>query len=252
MDAIFKALADPSRRALLDALREEDGQTQSELEARVEMTRFGVAKHLGVLEAAGLVTRVRRGRFVHHYLNAAPLAEAFVPWIAPYAAPAAALLNLKARLENPMDHPTDPKPDFVLSTYIRCTQDALWDALTDADAVPNYDFLGQTAERRGDALVYHAPDGSETLVCTEIEATPKSRLVTTFEPRWEDAAPSRVIYLIEVEGDYCRLTVEHHGLTHPAEGGTADGWARTLAGLKTWLETGQPAQFGGPELWSTS
>ena len=130
MDSVFRALADPSRRALLDALRGRDGQTLSELEARLEMSRFGVAKHLKALEAAGLVTRVRRGRFTHHYLNAAALAEALGRWIEPYrVAPAVgAMLGLKARLEGQMDD----RPAFVMSTYIRCTQDALWDALTDA------------------------------------------------------------------------------------------------------------------------
>lgn len=110
MDAIFKALADSSPRALLDALREADGQTQGELEARLDLTRFGVAKHLSTLEAAGLPTRVKGGRFVHHYLNAVSLAEALAAWVAPYAAPAAALLDLKFRLGNPMVSPSPTSP----------------------------------------------------------------------------------------------------------------------------------------------
>lgn len=248
MDSIFKALADPSRRALLDALRERDGQTLSELEARLDMSRFGVAKHLKLLEAAALVTRVKRGRFTHHYLNAVPLAEALGRWIEPYkVAPAVgAMLGLKARLEAPVD----PKPDFVLTTYIRCTQDALWRALTDADAFANYDFLGQTAERQGDRVIYRTPDGTVTLHAREVEVTPKTRLVTTFEPKWEPGAKaSRVAYEIAPEGGHCRLTVTHSELHHDHAEGTADGWYRTMAGLKTWLETGRPATFGGDHLW---
>ncbi|MEM7489814.1 MAG: SRPBCC domain-containing protein [Pseudomonadota bacterium] len=248
MDSVFKALADPSRRDLLDALRQRDGQTLSQLEAASPLSRFGVAKHLGVLEAAGLVTRVKRGRFTHHYLNAVPLAEALGRWIEPYrVAPAVrGVLDLKARLEAPMD----TKPDFVLSTYIRCSQDALWRALTDADAVAKYDFLGQTAERQGDLLVYKTPDGTVTLHTREVELHPKTRIVTTFEPKWEpDAETSRVTYDIATEGDYCKLTVTHSDLRHDPDGGTADGWHRTLAGLKTWLETGKPANFGGDHLW---
>lgn len=142
------------------------------------------------------------------------------------------------------------KPDLRMQTFIRCSQDALWDALTDADAVRHYDFLGQTAERRGATLVYLAPDGTETLHAREVESQPKTRLVTTFEPKWEPhARTSHVIYLIEPEGDFCKLTVEHHGLAHDPDGGTSDGWARTLAGLKTWLESGEPANFGGDHLW---
>ena len=248
MDSIFKALADPSRRALLDALRARDGQTQGELEGHLAMTRFGVAKHLRVLEGAGLVTRIKRGREVHHYLNAAAIAEALGRWIEPYkVAPAVgAMLGLKARLEAQMSD----KPDFVLTTYIRCTQDALWDALTNAEACANYDFLGQTAERRGDTLIYRTPDGTVTLHAREIEVTPKTRLVTTFEPKWEpDAKASRIAYEIAPEGDHCKLTVTHSELQHDYREGTADGWYRSMAGLKTWLETGAPATFGGDHLW---
>ena len=248
MESVFKALADPTRRDLLDALRREDGQTLSQLEAALPISRFGVAKHLKALEAAGLVTRVKRGRFTHHYLNAVPIAEALSRWIEPYrVAPAVrGVLDLKARLEGKMEE----KPVFVMSTFIRCTQDALWDALRSAEAVPNYDFLGQTAERRGDTLVYLAPDGTETLHTQEIEVDPKTRLVTTFEPKWEpDARASRVTYEIEPEGAFCKLTVTHSDLQHDPAGGTADGWQRTLAGLKSWLESGEAANFGGTHLW---
>lgn len=84
MNSIFKALADPSRRALLDALRRHDGQTLSELQEGLPLSRFGVAKHLGILEDAGLVTRVKRGRFTYHSLNAEPLTETLARWIEPY------------------------------------------------------------------------------------------------------------------------------------------------------------------------
>jgi DNA-binding transcriptional ArsR family regulator/uncharacterized protein YndB with AHSA1/START domain len=251
MDAIFKALADPARLALMDSLRSRDGQTLSELEAQLDMTRFGVMKHLKVLEDAHLIVTRRKGRFKHHYLNAVPLQEAIDRFIDPYRAkPAArAIIDLKSRLEGTGPMP-DTKPDYVLSTYIRCTPEALFEALRSAEAVPNYDFLGQVAERRGDTLVYSTPDGTETLHARELEVVPTTRLVTSFEPKWEPGAKtSTVVYTIEAEGDFCRLTVEHHGLANDPSGGTADGWERTVAGLKTWLETGQPANFGGDHLW---
>lgn len=247
MDAIFKALNDPARRALLDSLRARDGQTLTELETQFAMSRFGVMKHLAVLEEANLVVTRRSGRFKHHYLNAVPLQEVIDRWIEPLLArPAArALIDLKSRLENPMT-----KPVFVTSTFIRCTPEALWHALTDAEAFHHYDFLGQTAERQGDRTIYKMPDGTVTLHTREIEAEPGRRLVTTFEPKWDDVTtPSRVVYLIEQEGDFCKLTVEHHDLNHDPAGGTADGWQRSLAGLKTWLETGKDANFGGTYLW---
>ncbi len=244
MDALFKALNDPTRRALLDALRHEDGQTSQQLEARCAMTRFGVMKHLGVLEAAGLVVTVRRGRYKHHYLNAAPLQEVIDRWIEPLLArPAAhALLDLKRNLEGQ----TMPKPDFVMQTFIRCTQDALWDALTDPAQMEAYHFLARRAVREGDTVSLHFGDGSLMLRSREIAVEPKTRIETTFEPQWDGGgAPSRTVYRIDVEGAHCRLTVEHYGLTYPVVPGegVADGWARWAAGLKTWLETGESARF---------
>lgn len=250
MDAIFKALADPSRRALLDALRDQDGQTQTELEARVEMTRFGLAKHLGVLEAAGLVTRLRRGRFVHHYLNAAPLAEALVPWIAPYAAPTAALLDLKSKLETPME---DPKPDFVLNTYIRCTQDALWEALTDPDQMARYHFLASRVEREGGIADgthrYYAGD-RQVFTGRTLRLDPKTLIEATFELTGEGMPPpSRTVFRIVPEGAACKLVVEHYDLANPVVPGeaTADGWMRWASALKTYLETGEAERFVPPE-----
>jgi hypothetical protein len=141
------------------------------------------------------------------------------------------------------------KPNYILQTYIRCSQDALWAALRDADAVVHYDFIGQTATRADDTLTYFAPDGSTTLRAREIEVTPQTRLVTTFEPQWApDLATSRIAYDIEVFEDYCRLTVTHEDILPEDREEVADGWARSMAGLKTWLETGKPANFGGPEL----
>ena len=100
IDDVFKALADPTRRRLLDELFERDGQTLSALEQRLPMTRFGVAKHLGVLEAAGLVTTRRRGREKLHFLNPVPIREVHDRWVSKYAKPwAAALTGLKRDLE---------------------------------------------------------------------------------------------------------------------------------------------------------
>lgn len=241
MDSVFKALADPSRRALLDALREEDGQTLSELEAGLAMSRFGVAKHLKALEQAGLMNRVKRGRFTHHYLNAVPLAEALSRWIEPYrVAPAVrGVLDLKARLETPMDD----RPDFVMSTYIRCTQDALWDALTDADTLAAYNPFCDQVARRDDRLEYRS-GGSEVLVCRETRLDPKTRIESVFEPRWgEDLGASRFVYLIAPQGMHCKLTLEHYDLPVDQRDGVADGWARWMSGLKTFLETGEAERF---------
>ncbi|MEO1734051.1 MAG: helix-turn-helix domain-containing protein [Pseudomonadota bacterium] len=243
MDTIFKALADPARRILLDSLRAKDGQTLQDLQAHLDMTRFGVMKHLGVLEDAGLIVTRKSGRFKHHYLNALPLQEAIDRWIDPYRVkPAArAVLDLKSKLEGSLT--MTETPDFMMQTYIRCTQDALWDALTDPAAHAAYNFMASNVERDGDRLVYYTADGSTMLVCRETQLDPKSRIASTFEPMWAPDVPaSRVVYLLAAQGDFCQLTVEHYDLP-PENAGVQDGWHRTMAGLKSWLETGTPTKF---------
>lgn len=248
MDKIFKALTDPTRRAILDRLREKDGQSLSELEEGVQMTRFGVMKHLRVLEEAGLIVTVKKGRFKFHYLNALPLQEAIDRWIEPLLSkPAArAVIGLKAKLEGGTAMPETTKPDFVMQTYIRCTQDALWDALHSAEVVAEFHFLATSAAMKGDVMESYAPDGSILLRERVTEEDPKSRMVTGFTPGWlPDAPESKVIYLIDAEPGHCKLTIEHYGLT-PGLEGVADGWHRWAGGLKTWLETGQEVHFAMP------
>ncbi len=141
------------------------------------------------------------------------------------------------------------KPKFMMQTYIRCTQDALWDALTDESVYQHYDFLQQTAKREDDKVTFMMPDGTVTLHARDIEVTPKSKLVTSFEPTWApDEPPSQITYEITVEGDFCCLTVLHENLANDPSDGTGDGWYRSMAGLKTYLETGTPAHFGGAYL----
>jgi DNA-binding transcriptional ArsR family regulator len=99
-DRVFKALADPTRRHLLDRLFDADGRTLGELEQGLEMTRFGVMKHLRVLEDAGLVVARRSGREKHHFLNPVPIRLIHDRWIDKYTEGAvSALLELKTRLE---------------------------------------------------------------------------------------------------------------------------------------------------------
>jgi DNA-binding transcriptional ArsR family regulator len=100
MDEVFRALADPTRRALLDELFREDGQSLRALEGRFEMTRFGVMKHLRLLEEAGLVVTRRRGREKLHFLNPVPIRLIHDRWVSKYAEPwVSALTGLKSQLE---------------------------------------------------------------------------------------------------------------------------------------------------------
>src|SRR5438105_12570185 len=133
MDAVFRALADPSRRILLDELFEHDGRPLRELEARLPMTRFGVMKHLKVLEEANLVVTRKRGREKLHFLNPVPIRLVYDRWVSKYAEPwAATLSGLKNRLEKDMEK--------VFEIYIKTTPERLWEAITDGEIRSKYSF----------------------------------------------------------------------------------------------------------------
>src|SRR5512140_984376 len=133
MDPVFKALADPTRRSLLDELFRDDGQTLSALEGRFSMSRFGVMRHLRLLEEAGLIVTRRRGREKLHFLNPVPIRLVHDRWVSKYAEPwAAALSDLKQRLETPMEK--------VFEIYIRTTPERLWQAITDPELRAKYNF----------------------------------------------------------------------------------------------------------------
>ena len=134
MDDVFKALADPTRRSLLDELFKQDGQTLSALEERLPMTRFGVMKHLKLLEEAGLIATRRRGREKLHFLNPVPIRLVHDRWVSKYAAPwAAALSDLKQELE-------DRKMEKIFEIYIKTTPERLWQAITDTEMRRKYNF----------------------------------------------------------------------------------------------------------------
>src|SRR6266550_1074576 len=133
MDEVFKALSDPTRRALLDQLFKRDGQSLSALEERLPMSRFGVMKHLRVLEEANLVVTRRRGREKLHFLNPVPIRLVYERWVSKYAEPwAAALSGLKTELEATMEK--------VFEIYIRTTPERLWEAITDGEIRSKYQF----------------------------------------------------------------------------------------------------------------
>ena len=245
MDSLFKALADPTRRRLLDSLRATPGQSLQDLQGQMEMSRFGVMKHLGVLEDAHLIVTHKKGRFKYHYLNALPLQETIDRWIEPLLEkPAArAVLDLKSKLEGP---PEMTKPDYMMETYIDCTEDALWDALTDPAHMTAYHFAADRVELEGDTYVFYMPDGSVMMKCRTLSETPKTRIEATFEPDMTGKVPaSKQVFILAREGDYMKLTIEHYNLHFPVVPGqgVADGWPRWAAGLKSYLETGKVVKF---------
>jgi uncharacterized protein YndB with AHSA1/START domain len=239
MDAVFRALADPTRRSLLDELFKSDGQTLSALEERLPMTRFGVMKHLKVLEEAGLVTTKRRGREKHHFLNPVPIRLVHDRWVSKYAEPwAAALSGLKTRLEERMEK--------VFEIYIKTTPDRLWEAITNSDLRQQYNFgVGISSDWQPGSRYesVHAGAGVAIAEGENLEVDPPRRLVQSFNALWSDdvksEGTSRVTWEIEQVADSCRLTVTHDQLREGANEELYGGWPMILSGLKTLLETGE-------------
>jgi uncharacterized protein YndB with AHSA1/START domain len=240
MDEVFRALADPTRRSLLDELFKEDGQTLTALEQRLPMTRFGVMKHLKVLEEAGLVVTRRRGREKLHFLNAVPIRLVHDRWVSKYAEPwAATLSGIKHKLE-------DRTMEKVFEIYIKTTPDQLWEAITNSEMRQKYTFGVGVDSDWTPGSHYEAVHPGAGIAISEgenLEVDPPRRLVQSFNALWGDdvksEGTSRVTWEIEPVGDSCRLTVVHDQLREGANDQLYGGWPMILSGLKTLLETGE-------------
>ena len=239
VEPVFKALADPTRRALLDELFRQDGQMLGALAGRFAMTRVGVAKHLRLLEDAGLVTAQRRGREKLHYLNPVPIRQVHDRWVSKYTeAWAAGLVDLKRDLEASMEK--------VFEIYIRTSAERLWQAITDPEVRARYQFGARVESDWTPGSSYRVThDGTPAPLIEgeNLEIDPPHRLVQSYHAVWDEEVAaegtSRVTWEIEPVGDSCRLTVTHDQLPADADEHLYGGWPMILSGLKTWLETGQ-------------
>jgi uncharacterized protein YndB with AHSA1/START domain len=250
MDAVFKALADPTRRGLLDELRREDGQTLSALEARLPMTRFGVMKHLRVLEDAGLVVTKRRGREKLHFLNPVPIRLIHDRWVSLYTEPwAATLTGLKRTIE-------EQTMEKVFEIYIKTTPERLWQAITDPQMRSRYTFgVGvQSDWTPGSSYEAAHPAGGLLMSGENLEVDPPRKLVQSFEAKWSEdvtaEGTSRVTWEIEPVEDSCRLRVIHDQLHEGANEEIYGGWPMILSGLKTLLETGEDLTTPGSLMYA--
>ena len=249
MDEVFRALADPTRRSLLDELFREDGQTLRALAADYPMTRIGVMKHLQVLEDARLVVTRRRGREKLHFLNPIPIRLVHDRWVSKYAAPwAAALSDIKQQLE-------DRTMEKVFEIYIKTTPERLWQAITDPDLRAKYTFGMRVKSdfTNGSRFEGHGPNGLLT-EGENLEVDPPRRLVQSFNALWSDevkaVGTSRVTWDIEQVEDSCRLLVIHDQLPEDAHGEVYGGWPMILSGLKTLLETGEQLTTPGSLMYA--
>ena len=251
MDAVFKALADPSRRTLLDRLADRDGQTLTELEAHLpDLTRFGVMNHVRVLEEAGLVTTRKVGRFKHHYLNPVPIQLLADRWISRYASPwMRAIATVKHTAEQVIEEKTmSDKPSHVYTVLIKATPELVWQAITDPAYTREYFFASSVHSdwTVGAKVSYAYDDGTVALDGEVLEVDRPHRLVTTFNAVWDDETradpPSRVTWELEPMGEATKLTVTHDGFHAQTAtyGQVVGGVPVILSGLKTLLETGSP------------
>jgi uncharacterized protein YndB with AHSA1/START domain/DNA-binding transcriptional ArsR family regulator len=241
-DKVFKALADPTRRYVLDQLRRNNGQTLGELCQHLDMARQSATQHIDILQRANLVTTLRRGRERLHYLNPVPIYELQERWIGKFEPPRLrALAAIRRRAEEP---DMADRPTFVYVTYIESTPEKVWHALTDADLTADYWGHSNVSDwQRGSRWEHRRTDGSgiSDVVGTVVETDPPRRLVITFGGPGEDTAaePSQVAFDIEAHEDIVRLTVTHENLADQAEYDAASaGWPAVLANLKSLLETG--------------
>ena len=246
-DAVFKALADTGRRALLDALLRQDGQTLGALEALLPMTRFGVMKHLKVLEAAGLVVTRRRGREKLHFLNAVPVRLLYERWVSKYSGVWTAVLSeLKVQPEKTMEK--------VCEIYIKTTPERLWQAITDTEQRKKYNFGAIVTSDFTPGSRYQGVGGESVILEGEnLEVDPPRRLVQSYRALWNDEVrregTSRVTWEISPVGDSCLLRVIHDQLRDGANNQLYGGWPMLLSGLKTLLETGELLDTPGSLRW---
>jgi DNA-binding transcriptional ArsR family regulator/uncharacterized protein YndB with AHSA1/START domain len=253
---VFKALADASRRQLLDRLNARNGQSLRELSEGLSMARQSVSKHLAILEEANLVTTIRQGRQKLHYLNSVPINEIAERWINRYdQGRVRALSDLKHVLENT---PMDPL-QFVYTTYIQTTPERLWQALTDPTFTRRWwQTTFETDWQIGSAMIWDnhgiVISDPEQIV---LESDPYRRLAYTwhtFTPEFEGRLESetlaklaaerrsRVAFDIEPAGDSVKLTVVHDDFEPGSTAATMvrNGWPIFISSLKTLLETGEP------------
>ena len=253
-EAVFRALADPSRRRLLDLLFERDGRTLTALESQLPMTRFGVMKHLRVLEEARLITTRKQGRERLHYLNPVPIQLISDRWMTKYSAlRASALADLKAALEGAHGMATESRPRLVHQIIIKAPKERVWEAITTPEFTARY-YYGSTLKTDlavGSPFTYHTPNGAPIVEGEVIASEPPNRLVHSYHSLWppmNEDAPTRVTWELEaMPGGVTKVTVVHEefqGETATYQGLQSGGWAWILSNLKTLLETGEPMPQG--------
>jgi len=252
---IFKALADPSRRALLDRLHASDGRTLNELCAPLDMSRFGVMKHLNILEEAGLITTRKVGREKLHYLNAVPIRQIYDRWVSKYAEPwAIGLTNLQTELER--ESIMDSKPRTVNRIAIKARPEQIWQALTDPAKTSKFWFncsIRTDWETGASFELWDANEGEKEAEGIILELDPPRKLAMSWRflsmPNTDNDGPSRMTWEIEAHAEMqgvTLVTVIHDDYADAAATARVleNGIPIVLSGMKTLLETGETLASG--------
>ena len=250
---VFRALDDPGRRALMDELFTDDGQTLTQLCGVLpDMTRYGVMNHLRVLADAGLITSTKVGRERHHYLNPVPLRRVHDRWIAKFAEPVVASLSDIVTRFDPTQTPGGPDmadtqaPDNRYQAFVAAAPDEVWRAMTDGEMTVRYffDTIVDSTWEAGSPVRYHSPDGDLVADGEIIAADAPHRLEMTFHGHWDPAldaeGPVRTVWLVAEEMGATSVTVEDYGLGPIAREQFIGGIPFIVSGLKSLLETGKP------------
>ncbi|CAN5523447.1 SRPBCC domain-containing protein [soil metagenome] len=245
VDLVFKALADPTRRLLLDRLHQHDGQTLGELCEQLDMARQSATQHLAVLEAANLISTRRQGRQKFHHLNPVPLHEIQERWIDKFERPRLrAISTIKQRAEQTMTQTDTSTQTYVYVTYIQASPEAVWEALTDPDITAAYwGHRNESDWQPGSTWAHVRNDGSgiSDVAGEVIESNPFERLVTTWAGAdGQDPDVSKVTMDLRASGDVVKLTVTHEDLIPDHYRQISGGWPAVLSNLKSYLETGSP------------
>jgi uncharacterized protein YndB with AHSA1/START domain/DNA-binding transcriptional ArsR family regulator len=245
---VFKALADPSRRKLLDLLNSSDGQTLNELCQPLAMSRFGVMKHLNILEEAGLLTTKKVGREKLHYLNAVPIRQIYDRWVSKYTEPwAEGLTSLQNELER--DKNMENKPSHISRIVIKAKPIQIWNAITDPTKTSKFWFncaVRSTWEIDSTFELWDKEDKKAEGIILEILAPHKLALSWKFLsiPGTEKDTPSRMTWEInehETIPHAAMVTVIHDQFAQAENTAKIleNGIPIVISGLKTLLETGE-------------
>jgi uncharacterized protein YndB with AHSA1/START domain/DNA-binding transcriptional ArsR family regulator len=244
MDKVFTALADKSRRYLLDLLYENNGQCLSDLCSELKMSRQAVSKHLSILENADLVIPVWKGREKLHYINPVPLRFIYLRWINKFEETRLqGLVDLKGKLEN--DTKEFDMKGFMYQIVISSSAEKVWKALIEPEFTKKF-WFGRSVNsdwKIGSSVTIITPEGKEEMRGKVLEFQPNKRLSYTWQAvteNTEEKVTTVVFELLEM-GLLTKLSILHDIDAEDAKfQQAASGWTFILCGIKTLLETGKP------------